>query len=93
MTILLPCPVYDTVLYAYSFQNLFSKEIKCSYNVNIGDNDIIYDPTSGYRQDRIKVIGYRVDGWNGSLSIPGFVFDEAKGESSGLFCNLEKVRS
>ncbi len=40
-------------------------------------NDIIYDMTPGYRQERIKVVGYRTDNWNGSLNIPGFVYDQA----------------
>ena len=33
-------------------------------------NDIIYDLEPGYRQERIKVLGYRTDDWNGSLNIP-----------------------
>ena len=41
-------------------------------------NDVIYDLAPGYRQDRIKVIGYVVSDWNGSLNIPGFVYDEVK---------------
>lgn len=40
--------------------------------------DIIYDRAPGYKQERIKVLGYRTDNWNGSLNIPGFVFDNAK---------------
>jgi len=40
-------------------------------------NDVIYQPTSGYRQERIKVTGYRSDDWNGSLDIPGFIYDDA----------------
>lgn len=40
-------------------------------------NDIIYQPSTGYRRDRIKVAGYRSDNWNGGLNIPGFVYDEA----------------
>jgi len=40
-------------------------------------NDTIYDPEPGYRQERIKVVGYRTDDWNGSLNIPGFTYDEA----------------
>ena len=32
----------------------------------------------GYRQERIKVKGYRSDEWNGSYNIPGFIFDDAK---------------
>ncbi len=40
-------------------------------------NDIIYQPATGYRQERLKITGYRSDNWTGSLDIPGFVFDEA----------------
>jgi len=39
-------------------------------------NDIIYDRKTGYRQDRIKVVGYKTFDWNGSFSIPGFIYDE-----------------
>lgn len=39
--------------------------------------DIIYEPTTGYRQERIEISGYRSDNWQGSLNIPGFVFDDA----------------
>ena len=41
-------------------------------------SDIIYEPKSGYRQERIKVSGYRTDEWNGGLNLPGFIYDEAK---------------
>lgn len=41
-------------------------------------NDVIYDLAAGYRQDRIKVAGYRSSDWDGSLNIPGFVFDNAE---------------
>jgi len=40
--------------------------------------DVIYQPTTGYRQERIKVLGYRSDNWDGSLNIPGFVYDDAR---------------
>ena len=40
-------------------------------------NDIIYDLEPGYRQERIKVIGYRTDGWNGSVNLAGFLYDDA----------------
>ena len=40
-------------------------------------NDTIYSPMTGYRQERIKVVGYRTDNWNGGLNIPGFVYDQA----------------
>ena len=38
-------------------------------------NDVIYNPAPGYRQARIKVLGYRSTGWNGSFDIPGFTYD------------------
>lgn len=41
-------------------------------------NDTIYNPNSGYRQERLKVVGYRTDNWNGNLNIPGFLYDQAK---------------
>ncbi len=41
-------------------------------------SDVIYDPALGYRQERLKVVGYRTDEWNGGLNIPGFIFDDAK---------------
>ena len=41
-------------------------------------NDTIYNPSTGYRQERIRVNGYRSDGWNGGLNIPGFVYDDAR---------------
>lgn len=40
-------------------------------------NDLIYQPSTGYRQERLKVLGYRSDNWDGSLNIPGFIYDEA----------------
>jgi len=40
--------------------------------------DYIYDLEPGYRQERIKVLGYRTDKWTGGFNIPGFVFDDAK---------------
>lgn len=39
--------------------------------------DIIYDQEPGYRQDRIRVLGYRTTNWDGSINIPGFIFDNA----------------
>ena len=41
-------------------------------------NDIVFEPSSGYRQERIKVSGYRAADWSGGLNIPGFVYDDAK---------------
>lgn len=40
--------------------------------------DIIFEKESGYRQERIRVLGYRSSDWDGTLNVPGFVFDDAK---------------
>lgn len=40
--------------------------------------DVIYQPSTGYRQERIKVLGYKTSDWDGSLNIPGFIYNEAK---------------
>ena len=40
-------------------------------------NDVIYDQEPGYRQERVKVIGYVTTDWNGGFDIPGFIFDQA----------------
>ena len=41
-------------------------------------NDVIYDLEPGYRQERIKVIGYVSQNWSGGFNIPGFIFDQAR---------------
>lgn len=40
-------------------------------------NDVIYDPEPGYRQERIKIVGYRTIEWDGDYTSPGFLFDDA----------------
>jgi len=40
-------------------------------------NDVIYDKVPGYRQERIRVVGYRTSDWNGGLNVPGFFYDDA----------------
>ena len=40
-------------------------------------NDIIYDPAAGYRQQRVKILGYVTSNWTGGFEIPGFIYDEA----------------
>lgn len=41
-------------------------------------NDIIYDQTSGYRQERIKSRGFRTVDWDGNFITPGLIYDDAK---------------
>ncbi len=40
--------------------------------------DIIYDPFTGFRQQRLKLVGWKTAGWNGDYYAPGFVFDAAQ---------------
>ena len=44
-------------------------------------NDVIYSPTSGYRQERLKVSAYISTNWYGGLDIPGFIYDRAETQS------------
>ena len=38
-------------------------------------NDIIYEKTTGYRQERIKSRGFRTVDWDGDYTSPGFIYD------------------
>jgi hypothetical protein len=38
--------------------------------------DVIYNKAQGYRQERIKVLGYRSSNWDGSINIPGFILED-----------------
>ena len=38
-------------------------------------NDVIYDKTTGYRQERIKTQGFITVDWDGDYTSPGFLFD------------------
>ena len=57
--------------------NLVQKEHVLVLDDKTVFNDIIYDQTQGYRQDRIKVVGYKIADWNGDFIIPGFIYDRA----------------
>ena len=54
---------------------LVQKEHVCLLDNTTQFGDVIYHPATGYRQERIKVLGYRSDDWHGGLDIPGFVYD------------------
>jgi hypothetical protein len=41
-------------------------------------NDILYDKVPGYRQGRLKIIGYKTSRWDGSYNSPGFMYDQAE---------------
>ena len=54
---------------------LVQKEHVCLLDNKTVFNDTIYNPAPGYRQARIKILGYRTTDWNGGLHIPGFTYD------------------
>lgn len=58
--------------------NLVQKEHVLLLDDKTVFNDVIFDKTQGYRQDRIKVLGYRTGGWQGDFNIPGFIYDRAE---------------
>jgi hypothetical protein len=57
--------------------NLVQKEHTLVLNNSTLFNDVIYDVETGYRQRRIKLLGFITAGWNGDIFSPGFIYDEA----------------
>lgn len=41
-------------------------------------NDVVYDIETGYRQSRVRLIGFRTASWNGEFLSPGFIYDDAQ---------------
>ena len=58
--------------------NVVQKEHVVLFDNNTVFSDVIYDPALGFRQERLKLTGFKTADWNGDLFAPGFVFDEAK---------------
>jgi hypothetical protein len=58
--------------------NLIQKEHVILFNNYTLFNDVIYDVETGYRQNRIKLAGFRSADWNGDFFSPGFIFDSAE---------------
>jgi len=58
--------------------NLIQKEHVLVFDDKSVFGDVIYDQEAGYRQERLKLIGFKTTEWDGDLFSPGFVFDEAK---------------
>ena len=69
-------PSTNDGIYGATFY-LVQKEQVVILNNSTMFNDTIYNPGSGYRQERILVSGYVSNDWNGSFNIPGFIFDQA----------------
>ena len=58
--------------------NTVQKEHILLFDNNTVFADIIYDPYTGFRQQRLKLVGWKTAGWNGDYYAPGFVFDAAQ---------------
>lgn len=57
---------------------LVQKEHAIILNNTSRFNDIIYDIETGYRQRRVKLIGFKTTDWNGDFFSPGFIYDPVK---------------
>ena len=69
----------DTNQGIYNAQlNLVQKEHVVVFDDKTIFGDIVYDQEAGYRQERVKLIGFKTTEWDGDLFSPGFVYDEAK---------------
>ena len=70
-------PRSDDGIFGASFYLIQQEQVVILNNTTMF-NDTIYNPASGYRQERIKVSGYTSVDWFGGFDIPGFIFDQAK---------------
>jgi len=66
-----PQGIYFAVL------NNVQKEHAMLFNNTTMFNDTIYDIETGYRQRRMRLVGFRTAGWNGDYFSPGFIYDAA----------------
>jgi len=62
--------IFAAVLY------LVQKEHVVILDNNTLFSDVIYDKPAGYRQERLKVIGYTTSSWTGGFETPGFIYDQ-----------------
>jgi hypothetical protein len=61
----------------FAMLNNVQKEHAIVFNNTTIFNDTIYDIETGYRQRRMKLVGFRTANWNGDYFSPGFVYDAA----------------
>ena len=69
-------PRTEDGIYGASFYLVQNEQVVLLDNTTIF-NDVVYNPESGYRQERIKVSGHTSINWYGGLDVPGFIFDQA----------------
>ena len=58
--------------------NTVQKEHVLLFDNSTVFSDIIYEPYTGFRQQRLKLVGWKTANWNGDYYAPGFVFDSAE---------------
>ena len=63
--------VFFAVLNLVQWEHLLVLDDKSQFG------DIMYDQEAGYRQKRIRLIGFKTSEWDGDYMSPGFIFDEA----------------
>ena len=68
----------DTVGLYHVALNTVQKEHVLLFDNRTVFSDILYDPFTGFRQQRLKLVGWKTAGWNGDYYAPGFVFDAAQ---------------
>ena len=67
----------DVGLYNISL-NTVQKEHILLFDNSTVFSDIIYEPYTGFRQQRLKLVGWKTGNWNGDYYAPGFIFDAAQ---------------
>lgn len=68
-------PVSETDGIYFAKISYVQKEHVVIFNDKTIFNDVIYDKGPGYRQERIKTIGFRTTDWDGDYTSPGFIYD------------------
>jgi len=71
---LTPVDIRDGIYFARI--NYVLKEHVVVFSDRTMFNDVIFDKGPGYRQQRIKVLGFRTTDWDGDYTSPGFLFDD-----------------
>ena len=69
-------PANNGTIYNASFYLVQKEQVLILDNSTVF-NDVIYNPESGYRQERIKISGFVSSQWFGGFEVPGFIFDRA----------------
>ena len=67
----------DDGIYHVRANLIYKEHVILIDNVSIF-NDVVYDVVPGYRQGRLKLVGFKTNNWDGGFTAPGFLYDDAK---------------